>query len=81
MINTFKRSFRNEDQMSVEGVELWSVRWTAITGEYSSDKEPVAEFFVSKQAAEDFSKALKDAFKLTRNSIDRVTVQRETVKQ
>lgn len=79
MFKIFRRSFRNEEQMAVEGVELWSVRWESVTGRFSNDKKPVAEFFTSKQSAENFAKALQDAFKLTRNSLNYITVQKESV--
>lgn len=78
MFKTFARVFRNEEEAIVEGVELWSVRWTSITGTYSSDKKPIAEFFTSKEAAERFASALKDAFKLTRNAINSVEIQKES---
>jgi hypothetical protein len=78
MIKMFARSFRNEEEATVEGVEVWSVRWTAVTGEYSSSKIPVAEFFSSQEAAKEFEKALKDAFKLTRNSLNYITVKKES---
>lgn len=78
MFNIFKRSFRDKQEMTVDGVELWSVRWTSIKGEYSSDKEQVAEFFTNKEAADEFEKALKDAFKLTRNCLNSVQVRKES---
>lgn len=78
MFNIFKRSFRDKQEMTVDGVELWSVRWTSIKGEYSSDKEQVAEFFTNKEAADEFEKALKDAFKLTRNRLNHIRVQKES---
>lgn len=79
MLKMFTRTFRNEEEAKVEGVEVWSVRWTAVTGEYSGDKEPVAEFFSSETAAKEFEKALKDAFKLTRNSLNDVRTKKESV--
>ena len=78
MLNVFKRSFRDQKEVTVEGVELWSVRWTAVKGAFSSDKEQVAEFFTSKEAANEFEKALRDAFKITRNTLNSITVQKET---
>lgn len=79
MLNLFKRSFRDTQQVTVEAVKLWSVRWTAVKGEYSKDKEQVAEFFTSKEAADEFAKALKDAFKLTRNNLSYVSINEESV--
>lgn len=80
MLKFFNRSFRNQQTTTVTGVELWSVRWTSIKGEYSKEKEQVAEFFTSKEAADAFKKALEDAFKLTRNSLNYVYINKESTK-
>ncbi len=84
-MNLFKRFFRNEELTSVSGVEVWSVRWRAVSGTklsdsyYSNRNEPVAEFFTSKEEAKQFAKALEDAFRLTRNTLDWYEIKRESV--
>lgn len=84
-MNLFKRFFRNEELAAVSGVEVWSVRWRAIDGRILSDSyyshinEPVAEFFTSKKDAERFAKALEDAFKLTRNTLDWYEIRKESI--
>lgn len=84
-MNIFKRFFRNEELTTVNGVEVWSVRWRAINGRifsdsyYSHTNEPVAEFFTSREEAKQFAKALEDAFKLTRNTLDWYEIKKESV--
>ena len=55
--------FTNE-RRAVDAVRLWEVRWTARTGRYSSDEEPVMECFTSQQDAIDFAESIRLAFKL-----------------
>lgn len=76
MLNIFKRAFRDNRTIEVDGVEVWSVRWTAVRGEFSQDKQEVAEFFVKEEDAIAFKDALVDAFKLTRNRMNSVKISR-----
>lgn len=55
-------------ETTVEGVELYEVRWTSRYGEYSSSIKPEIEVLMSKEDAEAFAKALLEAFKLIRHS-------------
>lgn len=73
------RSFRSKEETSVTGVECWSVRWTSIQGLYSNDKKEAAEFFTSENEAKKFKEALMDAFKLTRNSINSISLKKESI--
>ena len=75
MLKTFLRSFRSREEISVTGVECWSVRWTSVQGQYHNDKKEVAEFFTSEEDAKEFKKA----FKLTRNNINSILLKKESI--
>lgn len=55
-------------QKTVEATELHEVRWTSRYGEYSNSTQPEAEVFTSKEGAEEFAAALRNAFKLIRHT-------------
>lgn len=69
LLKLFKRAFCDNRTIEVDGVEVWS------EGEYSLDKQEVAEFFVEEDAIA-FKDALVDAFKLTRNRMNSVKISR-----
>ncbi len=67
-MNLKKIFFRDEQETSVDCYECWEVRWTSRHGSYSSDTKPEVRAFPKKAAAEEFKKALDDAFKLIRHT-------------
>ena len=52
----------------VQAVETWEVRWQSRYGTYSYDTKNEVMVFTSEEDAKKFADALKDAFKLTRNT-------------
>lgn len=52
----------------LECLEVWMVSWTAVNGEFSSDKQKTVRAFTSKNDAEKFANMLKEGFKLARSS-------------
>lgn len=79
MYLTFKNllvPFSN-DTKQVNAVQLWEVRWESRHGEYSGNTKPEIEAFPSLEEAEEFAKALRNAFKLIKHtSKDSVTVSK-----
>jgi hypothetical protein len=68
-MNLFKKIFvPTEEKQELIAYESWTVRWNARQGNYSSDLTPVAEVFTNKEDARTFANALKEAFKLIRNT-------------
>lgn len=67
-MNLKKLLFRNEQLQTTYVFEAWEVRWTSRHGEYGGDTQPEMRIFPSKEEAEDFKKALEDAFKLIKHT-------------
>lgn len=61
------------EQSELLAYESWSVRWTSRKGNYGFDTRPESEVFTSKEDANAFATALRDAFKLLKFSGDEVT--------
>lgn len=64
----FKMFFRNEEAMSVDVVETWEVRWESRYDDYVYGVKPEIRVFPSKQDAQAFAKALRDAFALIKHT-------------
>jgi len=63
---------------NVQAVQLWTVRWTSRYGPYSTNTREEMEAFTSEQDAQDFKTALKNAFRLIRQTDDTdVTMTKE----
>ena len=52
----------------LEAVQLWEVRWYSRYGEYFANTRPEVEAFTTKELADEFALALKQAFKLIRHT-------------
>lgn len=61
MINIFKKGHKT----LTSDIDTWVVRWNRATGGiYLVDYEETAQFFSSKEEAEEFAESLKRALKL-----------------
>jgi len=60
------------EQTELLAYESWSVRWNSRHGEYSHNTRPESEVFTSKEDAETFAIALRDAFRLLKYSSSKV---------
>lgn len=60
-----KLFFRDKDTTSVD---TWEVRWESRYGAWYRNVSPEVRVFVSREDAEEFAKALKDAFRLIRHT-------------
>lgn len=70
--------FRNKSLSSVEEVELWYVRWQSRYSPFCSDVKDEVKAFVRREDAEEFKKALEDAFTLIHHtSGNKVTLSKE----
>lgn len=52
----------------IRAIELWEVRWYSRHGEYSHSTSPQVEMFTSKEDADNFATALRNAFILVKNT-------------
>jgi len=81
MRNIFKISFRDKQQQTEEVFESWVVRWTTV--EYTSwciyaDKKEMVRAFTTKRGAEEFVKALEDAWDLLKADRFPIKIERST---
>lgn len=60
MLNIFKKGHKT----LTTDLETWCVRWNKRYGKYSTDYREVAQFFGSKDEAEEFADSLRRANKL-----------------
>lgn len=58
----------SNETKEVDAIQLWEVRWTSRHGQYNSDVSPEMEAFPSKDEAEEFALALRNAFKLIKHT-------------
>jgi hypothetical protein len=71
----FKFKFRDQQEQEVTAAAIYEVRWCSRWGSYSGNITPEIRVFTTKKDAEDFKKALEDAFKLIKHtSGNRVTL-------
>lgn len=69
--------FRDEQEMSVDVISTYEVRWNSRHGEYSGSTRPEVRAFTTKTDALAFQKALQDAFALIKHtSGTQVTLER-----
>jgi hypothetical protein len=52
----------------IDAIQLWEVRWSSRHGSYSTDTKFEMEAFPSKNQAEEFAQALRNAFKLIKHT-------------
>lgn len=52
----------------ISALEVWHVRWTSRSGEYSQDTAQQVEAFLSIEQATEFADSLRAAFKLLRHT-------------
>lgn len=58
-------------QVELEGIETWMVRWkSVIVAPFGAQAQDRAQAFTSEEDAKAFKKALEDANKLLRNCFD-----------
>ncbi len=68
-MNLRKIFFRDEQETSVDTFECWEVRWTSRQNRYPYDKLcPEVRVFPKKEDAEEFKKALVDAYALIKHT-------------
>jgi hypothetical protein len=60
--------FRDKQETSVQFIQTWEVRWYSRHGEYHGDVRQEVMVFPDKDSAEEFKKALVDAFKLIKHT-------------
>lgn len=60
MINIFKKGHKT----LTSDIDTYVVRWNKQYGEYSREYKEIAQFFTSKEEAEEFADALKRAINL-----------------
>ncbi len=66
----------SNETREIEVAQLWEVRWESRHGEYSNDTRPEMEAFPTRQTAEEFAEALRNAFDIVRHtSGHKVTVR------
>lgn len=77
-MNLFKKILvPSKQNQELTAYETWAVRWRSRNGRYSSDIRDEMELFTSKEDAEKFATALREAFKLIRHtSGDKVEVSK-----
>ena len=63
-----KLFFRDKQQQAVGVFECWEVRWFSRYSHYSDGTKPEIRVFPIKEDAEEFARALKDAFKLIKHT-------------
>ena len=69
----------SNEVVEVEAIQLWEVRWQSRYDSGYRDMRPELECFTSKEAAEDFATALRNAFALVRHTTyDDVRVMKGT---
>jgi hypothetical protein len=56
------------EKVTLEGVQLWMVRWTSRYGEYHGNVQSEAAAFTTQEDAEHFAQSLRDAFELIRHT-------------
>lgn len=59
----------SNETKEVDAIQLWEVRWTSRHGEFHNDISQEVEAFPSKDEAEEFALALRNAFKLIKHTI------------
>ncbi len=76
MFNIFKTKKINvpEGTKSIVAAQSWVVRWESRQSMWSAGTQQ-AEFFPEEDAAYEFAKALKAAFKLTKTYCNDITVK------
>lgn len=52
----------------VEAIQLWKVRWQSRDGEFHANTSPEVEAFPTREEADNFADALRNAFKLLRHT-------------
>lgn len=67
-MNLKKIFFRDKQETSVDAYDCWEVRWTSRHGSYSSDTKPEVRVFPVESDAQEFKKALDDAYKLIKHT-------------
>lgn len=68
MMNLKKMFFRDEQETSVDVCECWEVRWKSRFDDYHGCTKPEIRVFPIKEDAEEFKKALDDAYKLIKHT-------------
>lgn len=53
---------------TVDGVQVWTVRWLSRYGEFSGNVREEVAAFVNEQEAKDFKESIENAFKLLRHT-------------
>lgn len=62
----------------VQSVQTWSVRWRSRHGQFHADTQPELECFQSLAEAEEFAKALRNAFALIRHTSGNTIIVKKT---
>ena len=71
----------DSEDTTIEGVQLWLVRWTSRYDSWHADTQKEVEAFASKETANRFATDLRNAFKLIRHtSRTTVTVEKSGTK-
>jgi hypothetical protein len=69
--------------VDLQGLETWQVTWqrrySMGMGFRHTGNEPVGQLFTNEQDAQDFAKALRNAYALVRNTIDPEGIKVERV--
>jgi len=75
MLNIFKTKKVNipEGNKTIVAAQSWVVRWKSTPSRYRDEEQ--AEFFTEEDAAYEFAKALKAAFKLTKTYCNDISVK------
>jgi len=85
-MNIKKFLFRDKQEISVDIVEVWEVRWCGLVESYrliNGDYKltPQIKVFTSLSDAKEFKDALDDAFKITKNKLNlpEITIKKQGV--
>ena len=77
-MNIIKMFFRDRQKISVDVFEAWEVRWYSRYGHFHGDTRPEIRVFTNKKDANEFKKALDDAYKLIKCTAgNRVTLMKQ----
>jgi len=78
--------FRDKQEIAVDIVEVWEVRWCGVVERYKHsdglyNEVPQVKVFTSLNDAEEFKSALNDAFRITKNELNlpEITIKKQEV--